>query len=41
MSRVFCPKSGKIEWANERGGKNKGKDPTCIRCGEPHPEVKK
>ncbi len=38
MKKVFCPKSGKIEWANEPSplSKNKGRDPRCCKCGEIH-----
>lgn len=35
MLKVFCPKSGKLEWANP-SGKDDKKNPTCTKCGEPH-----
>lgn len=39
MAKVYCDKSGKIEWAN-RSGKSKDVNPKCCKCGLRHVELK-
>jgi hypothetical protein len=38
MLKVFCPKSGREEWANP-AGKDPKLDPRCTKCGDRHPAL--
>jgi len=40
MKKVFCPVSGKVEWANVSGKDPLKLDPKCCKCGNRHPGVK-
>lgn len=41
MRKVFCPKSGKVEWANWGPKVDGGEGYRCCKCGQRHDPIPK